>query len=163
MTNDSCSISTGTGSLQPFERALIFEIFGVPKKSDDPGDYGVVLSTLSHLPPLMARVWEPTWLTANFSGLVDQINGVLDKLFPEVCQLVRLSLSNYLPIRESILRVTSSPAASGPAIVDDPATVEKIRQHIANDCGISVPQGGFDQEMYRKIRVAMEQMGNGDR
>ena len=126
-------------SFEPSELERSFEIMDIPR-------HGKALV----IPPVLARVWEPTWMEGDFTTLINQVLIRIDSLYPETVSLVKEYVVEWIPISTSPMRLSNTPVAGG-TVVDHYEQRELIRQRVARALQIVVPAGGFYEEMLRKI------------
>lgn len=126
------------------EQAQIFEIFGVPQ-----GGSGVIVTSLSHLPPSLAAAWEATWSAGDFSGVVTQILAHLNAATEAQRTRVRALLTQWTE-----LAPTGTLQLRGAVQVDMAHELDRLRASLGNLLGVAVPPGGFLGEARRALHRA---------
>lgn len=139
----------------PIEIATIFEIWGIPKIGR-----GLASTSFTHIPPVLARTWESTFMVGSFAKFIEQLYISLDSQPPECIERARIYIARWDEIGgTSPLKIQSAPSGNAGVdeyIVDHPQERENIRQMLSNILGVVVPQGGYAQEMNRKLSYVNE-------
>jgi len=141
------------------DQQTIFRLFGIPL-----GGGGIIVTSLSHIPPTLAAIWTVTWTQTEFSQLVTTLLGYMANASADTVAAVEAQLSIYASIVTSPMKVTKSGDSEG-TLIDHRAQRELIRQDIGNMLGIWVPRGGWINEsdrLYGKLGGSSG-MGAGDR
>jgi hypothetical protein len=143
------------------ETAQICEIIGIPV-----GGLGLVTTSFTHIPPVLAQIWSPTYTTGDFTTLMQRIWDQLNGADPSTVNRVRNYLQRWDEIGASNPMVlnTGSAGESG-VVVNYPQERENIRQLIGNLIGLVVPQAGYYSEMKRRMQYSTDMQfgGSGDR
>lgn len=134
----------------------LYEIFGFPE-----GGEGVIITSLSHIPPSLSNSWEPTYTVGDMSTLKTRIDTSLTAAAdnPTLKTQVEAWIAEYDTIgKGSVLHVTAAGGGAQGELVNDPQKIENIRQGIGNLIGLWIPKGGFWGATQRMMR-----RGKGDR
>ena len=126
----------------------VFEILGIPK-----GGTGLIVTSLSHVPPSLAQSWTSTWTEGDFAEIVTKVSAALAALDADQVTRVQTWLTQW----DSICK-TPSLKLDGDVQLDFKQEMQNVREMIGTLIGISVPFGGFLQETKRQY-----QPGWGDR
>jgi hypothetical protein len=143
------------------ELVILREIYGIPRLS------GVAFTSFTHIPPLLAKIWEPTYTIADFSDAWNAVMAQVNQL--NAYEISRLRTPHFARWDEigptSVTRITSSQGGDAGLITDDERERELIREAVGNIVGLVVPQGGFYADL--KVRLAYSsarnQLQGGDR
>jgi hypothetical protein len=114
------------------QKALIYEIFGVPQQGD--GFYAAAIAT----------IMGPFGQAYTFTTIITQLDALLAALTTYQCTRVTIHTTRWGVIG-STSQIVINEGASGAkgVLVDYPAEREEIRQSIAKIIGFWCPEGGF--------------------
>jgi len=120
----------------------IYQLFGVPRTGE-----GLVITSLSHIPPTLAQIWTGTYTQAEWTDIVTQMQNVIGNPTQGQANLVNKWLQAYEGIigPASIMEVSEDGTTKG-VLIDNPALEEKCRVEVAKCLGILVPNRGFIDE-----------------
>ena len=135
------------------DKAKIFQILGIPR-----GGNGLIVTSLTHLPPTLAAVWSTTWTEGQFASLVVKVQSYLDSADEATISLVQSLLVKFDDAVASPLKVSGSGDSTG-VLIDHKDQLELIRQEIGKLLGVWTPRGGFIAETEKLYRMS----GRGDR
>ena len=119
---------------------IISQVFAIPI-----GANGMIVTSITHLPPSMAMAWTVTYTEGQYTELVTQITTYLTNASDSTILLVRELLPKFKATIGNPMVVNKSGTAEG-VLIDYPKQHEMLRQEIAKLLGIWVPQGGFIRE-----------------
>jgi hypothetical protein len=131
----------------------VYELLGIPQ-----GGAGVIVTSLSHVPPSLAQAWTSTYTEGDFAEIVTKINARLAALSAETQTLVEAWLTQW----DSIKTATSL-KLSGEVEMDFEEEAQKCREAVGNLAGIAVPFGGFLKETQDIYGTGRGTAGAGDR
>lgn len=140
------------------ERAQIFEIFGIPVSGD-----AIIGIEFAHFPGTPIPEYLPTWATADFSTLVDQVDAVLADITSDTATRSRVLLARWDEVTASSPLLVSSSQTGGGTLADHPTERDNIRTQLGNQLGITVPWGGFSEQMKQYYGTSRNQATLGDR
>lgn len=126
----------------------VFEILGIPKSGS-----GLIVTSLSHVPPSLADSWTSTYTEGDFSEIVTKVSAALAALDSDQVARVQTWLTQWASICSY-----RSLKLNGDVQMDFQQEMQHVRDMIGTLIGISVPFGGFLKETQRQY-----QPGLGDR
>jgi hypothetical protein len=133
--------------------AKVYELLGIPQ-----GGTGLIVTSLSHVPPSLAQAWTSTYTEGDFSAIVTKITAALAAISAEQQTLVEAWLAQW----DSIKTATSL-TLEGEVGMNFAEEAEKCRESVGNLVGVAVPFGGFLQETWAVYGRGRESSGAGDR
>jgi len=148
-------------TFSPDEVVQICEILGIP-----PGGLGLVTTSFTHIPPVLAQIWSPTYTVGDFTALIQKIWDQINSCDPSTVNRTRTHLLRWDEVGGSNpMQLKSGSAGETGIVVDYPQERENVRQLIGNSLGLVIPQGGFYAEMKRKMQYSTDLMygSSGDR
>lgn len=121
------------------------EIFGIPE-----GGAGVIVTSLSHIPPSLAQSWEPTYSIGSFTNALDQIDDRLEAVTASQLTRIERLLTRWDEIgATSPLKLIKDSEGGEGIIADHQEERESIRRLLSNIIGLWCPRGGFWAETER--------------
>ena len=123
------------------EIAQIFEIFGVPQ-----GGRGVIVTSLSRLPPSLAAAWEATWTAGDFTAVVNEVLARIEAAAEPQRTRVRQLLTRW-----DELGGAPTLQLRGNIELHAARELDRVRERLGNLLGVAVPPGGFLGEARRQV------------
>ena len=80
-----------------------FLLLGIPL-----GGGGLIVTSLSHVPPTLAAVWTTTWTESDFTSMVTKILSYFTVATPAMQSIIQELIGIYDSCRASPMRVTKS-------------------------------------------------------
>ena len=127
-------------SFSALEQTKIFQLLGIPL-----GGGGLVVTSLSHLPPTLAATWTATYTEGQFTQIVTQVQTYLTAATTSIISIVQGLLAKYDDCVASPMIVEASGDSRG-TLINHPKQVEMIRLEVAKLLGVWCPRGGFIAE-----------------
>jgi hypothetical protein len=128
-------------ALTAAETTLLYELLGIPECDD-----GLWVPVLASMSGAFAE-------TFDWASIKDDLETRLAAMAADGTgreARIQTHLSTYSGIAQDPMEVTQSASGAAGRLVDRPAQVERLRDAVGTILGISVPSGGFIEEMRRR-------------